>query len=167
MSEGTVEAELVLGAWEVELEYNKGRPVSALLEDQLPHEPDHISLGHVRSNESEQALPWTRYAASAAGLSTLLLAIGGYTLLLAAGARRRGTAAARALGVTIALFWVDVMADLWDPLQYIDWLSPFRYFRPIPSAVVPYTPLENPLALLGIFVVCTALAFYRFQRQDL
>lgn len=112
-------------------------------------------------------IPWTRYAASAAGLTTLLLAIGGIALLFGSTASRRGAAVARAVGLVLALYWVDATADLWPPLHNVRWLSPFSYHAPISAAVTPYTPPVNPIVLLGVFGISSAAALLRFQRQDL
>jgi beta-exotoxin I transport system permease protein len=113
------------------------------------------------------AIPGTRYIPSAMGLITLLLAIGGCALLSGSGAKRRGPAASPVVGLTMAAYVVELLADLWAPLRWIRWASPFHYFKPIPAAVVPSTPFWNPVILLGIFAAATALAFVRFQRRDL
>jgi ABC-2 type transport system permease protein len=110
---------------------------------------------------------WTRYARPAGGLMALLLAVGGYTLLFAAGAQRRGTAASRAIAVTLTLYWIDLMADLWEPAASVRWLSPFYYYDPIPAALIPYTPVSHPVVLLTVFLIGTALATYRFGKRDL
>ncbi len=62
---------------------------------------------------------------------------------------------------------MDVTAQIWAPLKALQWLSPFAYYRPIQAAVIPHTPIENPIVLLAIFVVGLAAAFARFRRQDL
>jgi ABC-2 type transport system permease protein len=115
----------------------------------------------------EERLPLVRYAPAAAGLGFLLLAVGGYSLLFAAGAKRRGPAIGRAVGLTLAFYVVEFLADFWEPLDRIRWLSPFHYYKPIAAAVVPHTPPENPLVLLAAFVVLVAAAHFRFRRQDL
>jgi ABC-2 type transport system permease protein len=125
-----------------------------------------LALG-TGSVESAGELPWTRYIPSATGLIMLLLAIGGYTLLFGVEARRRGSAAARAVGLTLVLFWLDLVANMWSVIQPLGYLSPFHYFEPIRAAVIPHTPVENPFVLLGIFVLGTLAALFRFQRQDL
>lgn len=111
-------------------------------------------------------LPWTRYARSAAELGPLLLAVGGYTLLLAAGARRRGPAIARSVGLTLAFFFLDFLAQIRTELRPAQYISPFHYFRPVPAAVTPELPIKNLIVLLGLFVATTALAFVRFDRRD-
>jgi ABC-2 type transport system permease protein len=112
-------------------------------------------------------LAWTRYVPSAGGLVALLLAVGGYTLLLASGAARRGPPVARAVGLTLVMYVVEFLADVWPRLEWIRWTSPFHYFKPIASAVVPSTPVIDPLVLLGAFGVTTLAAFVRFQRRDI
>jgi beta-exotoxin I transport system permease protein len=112
------------------------------------------------------ALPWTRYLPSAAGLATVLLAVGGYTLLLATGARRRGPAVARAVGFTLAMYVLEALANIWKALEWIRWASPFHYFNPVQSAVLGSIPARNPVTLVVVFLVATALAFASFGRRD-
>ncbi len=88
-----------------------------------------------------------------------LALFGGYTLLFASMVRRRGSAVALSVGLTLVFFWLDVTAQLWAPLRKIQWLSPFSHFEPI------QTPLSGMLILWTAFAV--ALAFVSFERQDL
>ncbi len=115
----------------------------------------------------EERLPLARYVPGAAGLVCLLLAVGGYALLFAAGAKRRGGAVGRAIGLTLALYVVEFLADFWEPFDRIRWLSPFHYYKPIAAAIVPSTPLRNPVVLGSAFLVLVAAAVLRFRRQDL
>ena len=117
--------------------------------------------------EAENEIHWTRYLYSSGTLTTLLLGIGGYTLLLACGARRRGSAIVQAVGLTLVLFWIDVLSGLWRPLQAIAWLSPFTYCQPIQAAVNSHLPASHPVVLLTLFILTSAAAFLRFHRQDL
>ena len=117
--------------------------------------------------EVENALPWSRYVPSAASLATLLLGIGGYSLLIAVTSRRRGPAVARAAGLTIALFFLEFLASLWDPIRPLLSLTPFHYHKPISAALFQQTPLVNPFVLLSLFAVCGSAAFWSFGRQDL
>lgn len=111
-------------------------------------------------------IPWSRYVPCALGLTTLLLALGGIALLLGSGARRRGRPAAQAAGLTLAAFVVEVLGDAWAGLDRIRPASPFHYFKPVQAAIVPDTPVRNPIVLMAIFAVAAALAFVRFQRRD-
>ncbi len=112
-------------------------------------------------------IPWHRYAAPAGGMVTLLLAVSGYTLLIAAGSRRRGAAAARSAGLTLVFYVVDFLGSQWDWLAQVRLLSPFYYYKPVAAAVLPSTPIQNPLILAGIFLVSTLLAVRVFRLRDL
>ena len=121
-----------------------------------------LSLVEVRGE-----LAWTRYVLPAADLALLLLAIGGYTLAFACASPRRGPAIARAVGVTLAAFVVELLADLWEPLERVRWLSPFHYFKPVPAALEARTPWLHAAVLVGILAGGYLLALARFKRQDL
>ena len=125
-----------------------------------------VALGLSQSEHPEE-LPWTRYVRPAAGLTTLLLAVGGYTLYFAVGSKRRGRAIALAIGLTVTLFWLQALAQLWSPLERVSWLNPFSYYDPMRAAAFGTTPPEHPTVLLGIFIVATTAAFIRFRKQDL
>jgi ABC-2 type transport system permease protein len=111
-------------------------------------------------------LPWTRYASSAAGLGILLFAFTGIALALGATARRRGQAIARIVGLVLTLYLVDVFAERLAWMAWLRWASPFHYFRPVQSAVFQQTSLMNLAVLVAIGVVCAAVAFVRFERED-
>lgn len=114
-----------------------------------------------------EELAWWRYAPSAARLTLLLLALGSGALFFAAAARRRGQAVARAVGVTLALYVLEILADLWEPFARIRWLSPFHFFKPIAAAIGPGAPLRDPLVLLATAAALCALALVLFKKQDL
>jgi hypothetical protein len=97
----------------------------------------------------------------------LLLAVGGWTLYFAVGSKRRGQATALAVGLTVALFWLEVLARLWSPLERFRWLNPFSYYDPMRTAAFGEMPPEHPTVLVGIFIVATTAAFIRFRKQDL
>lgn len=116
--------------------------------------------------EAPGEIPWSRYVPAALGLSTLLLAIGGLTLLAASGSKRRGAPVAWVVGFALAAFLVEALAALWEPLRGVDRLSPFHYYDPVPAAVIPRTDPLDPIVLLVAFAASTALAFLRFSRRD-
>jgi ABC-2 type transport system permease protein len=121
----------------------------------------------LRITELPAQVSASRYLPAAAGLACLLLAVGGTTLLLAARARRRGKAAAQATGLFLALYWLELLAELWEPLRVLSRLSPFQYFRPMESVVTGVTPWREMAVLAAVFLVTAALALLRFRRQDL
>jgi hypothetical protein len=113
-----------------------------------------------------QAVTWTRYLPSAGAMVLLLLAVGAYVLLLSTGAKRRGTAVAQAVGITLVFYWLDFMGDYWDLLETARLLSPFHYFDPA-AAADSGLPFGHATVLLGISVVATVGAFLNFNRQEL
>lgn len=111
-------------------------------------------------------LHWSRYAMSAVGLATLLSAFAGITLLLSATAPRRGAAVARTMGLAIGLYLLDVFGERLAWLEWLRWGSPFRYFRPVRSAMFGESSAEHLLLLVAIGIVTAAIAFARFDRGD-
>jgi ABC-2 type transport system permease protein len=123
-----------------------------------------VGLG-ILSNPVE--VEWSRYLPSAMGLCCLLLSISGYTLLLTSFARRRGTAAAQATGLTLLFYWIDLLSLVWKPMASIAWISPFHYFKPMQSVIANAAPFDQYAVLLGIFAVTSTLAYLLFRRRDL
>ncbi len=112
-------------------------------------------------------LRWTRYVMSAVAFSALLLALGGMTLMLSAGAGRRGQAAAGSVGLVLALYLLEVLGGTWNALRWAQWASPFHYFKPVELAIRGETRVVNVMVLLAVFAGTTAIAFWRFQKRDL
>jgi ABC-2 type transport system permease protein len=115
----------------------------------------------------EGELPWTAYVPAAAGLVALLLCVGGFTLLVSAGARRRGEAAARIVAVLLVLWLLETLADLSEIIDILRWISPFAWFRPIRAALEGGVWAPMDLAVLcSAGVLMAAAAFLRFSRRD-
>ena len=123
-----------------------------------------LALWHI---EITDELPWTRYVPCALGLSTLLLGMGGVTLALAVETQRRGVAVARAIGLVLVLYLLEVSAKFWPALEDLAKLSPFHWFTPIPSAMDDVWPLADMGVLLALFVLATSWALLRFRGKDL
>jgi ABC-type transport system involved in multi-copper enzyme maturation permease subunit len=116
--------------------------------------------------EAPEAIAWSRYVSCAIMLTLLLLAVGSYVLLFAAGAKRRGTAVSQAVGITLLLYWLDFMGDYWDLLESARRLSPFHYFDP--AAVANSGMAGRDVAVLsGITLAAGVGAFLSFRRQNL
>ena len=114
-----------------------------------------------------EELPWTDYIQPSIAFALLMAAIGGYTLLLSSAAQRRGQAVARAVGLTLALFFVEVIADQWEPMARLRWISPFHYFDPIQAAAGSGLEVFQVMVLLVIFVASSFSAIWIFRRRDL
>jgi len=121
----------------------------------------------LRVVESPADLSWTAYVPAAGAMALLLLAVGGYTLLLATGARRRGIATAQAVSFTLLFYWLDFMGDYWQALSYARRVSPFYYFDPARAAAGTGLTMSE-IGVMGTMAASTVLlAFFNFERQDL
>ena len=116
--------------------------------------------------EGPGEMPWTAYIPSAAMLSVLLLAVGGYTILFTVNAPRRGVAVARAAGMTLLFYWLDFMGSYWDALEVARWISLFAFFDPA-GASTGGLPLRDLAVLLTVCAVCGGAAFLVFRNEDL
>lgn len=109
---------------------------------------------------------WTNYGGSVAVLAALLFVVGGYTLVVAARARRRGTAIAFAAGLTLFFYWIDFLGGFWDALELPRRISPFYYFDPVAAAGNQPDPWAIAFLLAAGATAMTA-ALLVFRRQDL
>jgi ABC-2 type transport system permease protein len=103
------------------------------------------------------------YLLPALAFAPLLLCIGAYTLLFAAGAQRRGTAVARAAALTMVFYVYEVLASMWERLRGWEWLSIFDAYRPVGLATGEAT-LRAPLIVLALAAALLLLAALRFER---
>jgi ABC-2 type transport system permease protein len=111
-------------------------------------------------------VPWHDYIAPAAAYAPLLLLVGSYSLLFAAGAARRGTAVARAAGLTIVFFWFEVLSSMWQRLAGYEWAGLFYYYAPV-QVVTGERGVRESMVLLVLSGLLAAGAFVRFGRQQL
>jgi ABC-2 type transport system permease protein len=103
------------------------------------------------------------YLMAAAAFAPLLLFLGACTLVFAAGARRRGTAVARAAALTMAFYLYEVVAAMWEPLHGWEWLTVFDAYQPV-GLVTGEASTWPPMVLLGIALALLLGAALRFDR---
>jgi hypothetical protein len=103
------------------------------------------------------------YIIAAAAFAPLLLFLGACTLLLAAGAQRRGTAVSRAVALTMAFYVYEVVASMWEPLRGWEWLTVFDAYRPV-GLVTGEATVAAPRAVLGVAGALLLAAAVRFDR---
>ena len=113
-----------------------------------------------------ETVSWATYAAPAAAYAPLLLLVGSYSLLFAAGAPRRGIAVARATGLTIVFFWYEVLASMWQRLAGYEWATIFYYYAPV-QVLSGERGVRESMVLAALSLVLGAGALVRFSRQQL
>ncbi|MFQ5794841.1 MAG: ABC transporter permease subunit [Candidatus Bipolaricaulia bacterium] len=97
----------------------------------------------------------------------LFLAIGGYAFLFSAVSVRVGQAIPLAAGLTVFLFLLNFLAQLWKPAQFLKNISIFHYYQPQEILNRGGLAIVDLGVLLGVAVVTFALAWFAFQRRDI
>ena len=91
-------------------------------------------------------------AVIAANLYFVYGAAAGVVYAISALSDRRGRAVGASLAIVIASFLLSFLAQLWEPMQRVRWLSILSYYRPLPivrDEDVPYLDMLI-LALVGL-----------------
>src|SRR5262249_12438124 len=109
----------------------------------------------------------TGLACADLNLAALALCVGGYSFLCSALASERGRAAGLAAGITVAFYFFNVIAQLWQKAQFLEHLSIFHYHRPLPIRTSG-APAWGDMALLcGIAAATFLPALWLFARRDI
>jgi ABC-2 type transport system permease protein len=103
----------------------------------------------------------------ALSLGGIVCCWGGVALAVAAGARRRATAAGLTAVTALAAYLVDYLGRIWDPARFAGRLSPFHYFEPMPLISGAPINVTNLAVLYGIAIGGVLVAYLRFARRDL
>jgi hypothetical protein len=82
-------------------------------------------------------------------------------------AYRRGVASAVTALVAFAALILDWAHRAWPPLDWIDWLSPFRYFSPYELVAGKPLQVENLFVLWAIAATGYALAYFILSQRDI
>jgi ABC-2 type transport system permease protein len=114
-----------------------------------------------------QRPPFALIESLALSLAAIVWCWGGLALAVAAGARRRATAAGITAVATLAAYLVDYLGRIWDPARLASRLSPFHYFEPMTLISGGPINVSNLAVLGGVAIVGIAIAYLRFSRRDL
>ena len=95
------------------------------------------------------------------------LAIAGYAYLISALSSDGSRANLLATGVTVALFFLDFVSDLFEVLEPVGLLSVFNYFDPVNVAIDGGFPGVHVGVLLAIAAATFISALVIFQRRDI
>jgi ABC-2 type transport system permease protein len=123
------------------------------------------------------------FARAAINSAALMFAVSGYTIFLSAIGRYRWRVLGVALGVTLVQFLINILGEVWSPLQALRPLTVFYYYRPQPIILrLPdqwMVPIgrgfsESVWFMAHVVVTLTLvgavgylLAIWRFTRRDL
>ncbi len=110
--------------------------------------------------------PARQTASLALNLGLLLLCWSGIAMAFGA-ARRRGVAGPAMSLLAFAALLLDYAQKLWPPLEWIGWLSPFRYFTPFELVMGDPLPVENLLVLGAIALTGYTLAYFIISQRDI
>lgn len=121
----------------------------------------------VAISDFDQPVRLSRFLLISFNAFLLFLAIGGYGFLFSALSRDGARAIVLATGLTVVSFFVDFVAELWEPLEFLGPLSVFHYYSPISVVQQGAVPWNHVLALLGVAAVGYTAAIAVFQRRDI
>lgn len=102
-----------------------------------------------------------------ANLWCLYLAVGGLSWLLSAYCSRRGPAAAAVFVVLVVTFVINYLAQFWEPLRKVAWLSLLKYYRPLLVLQDGRVPWVDLGVLLVLAALMWGLAAVVFARRDI
>jgi len=100
-------------------------------------------------------------------LMALYLAVGGLAWLMSALSDRRGKAMAAAFVVVLASYFLNYLAQLWEPAERFGFLSFLRYHRPLYVLKDGHWPWGDLTVLGAIAAVLWGAAGIVFSRRDL
>jgi ABC-type transport system involved in multi-copper enzyme maturation permease subunit len=100
-------------------------------------------------------------------LFCLYLAVGGLAWLVSSFSDRRGRAKTALFVVLLALFLLNYLAQFWQPLQRLVFLSPLHYLRPVNALVGGAWPGKDLTVLLGTGAAMWFAGGVVFARRDL
>lgn len=124
------------------------------------------------------------FARAAINSAALIFAVSGYTIFLSSLGRYRWRVLGVALGLTLVQFLINILGEVWTPLQVLRPLTVFYYYRPQPIILrladqwmVPigrgltdgdgWFAVHIVAALVLVGAVGYLLAVWRFTRRDL
>jgi ABC-2 type transport system permease protein len=125
--------------------------------------------------------PWV-FGPGLVNVGALLFAISGYTMWLSAGGRFRGRVLGLAVLITLVQFLVNLIGQLWDPMNFLRPLTVFFYYQPQQIMLQHHWSIDlgqawndgKPLLALNVIVVLVVVglvgylgALWTFVRRDL
>lgn len=92
------------------------------------------------------------------------IAVGSIGLVLSARMRSRGAVLGASIGLLFLLYLIDVIGNINKDLDWLRWISPFRYFNDVFTYVVP---AWHYLLLIALALVLLLTSIRLFERRDI
>ena len=102
-----------------------------------------------------------------ANLFCLYIAVGGVAFLASASSARRGRAIGTVFGVVVASYFINALAQLWEPAEAFSILGFMHYYRPFEVLQGNGAPLLDMLVLLGVGAAAWVAGGVVFARRDI
>lgn len=100
-------------------------------------------------------------------LLCLYLAVSGLTCAVSSFCDRRGRAIAVAFGTVLSSYLINILAQFWEPMREILFLSLLHYYRPLQVMTDSTWPLTDMGVLLGIALSSWLIGGIVFARRDI
>lgn len=108
----------------------------------------------------------SRFLVAALNGFVLFLAVGNCALLLSAGVSDGGRATALGVALSVGMFLIDFLSEIWSPLEPLGPASLFHYYDPVRVAALGGVPYRDLAVLASVAAVALAGALVVFQRRD-
>lgn len=92
------------------------------------------------------------------------IAVGTIGLVLSSMMRSRGTVLGASIGILFLLYLIDVIGSINTDLDWLRYISPFRYFGDVFSVEIP---VWHYLLLIGVALVLLVISVKAFDRRDI
>jgi ABC-type transport system involved in multi-copper enzyme maturation permease subunit len=102
-----------------------------------------------------------------ANLACLFLAFAAVSLLVSATTSERGKATGRAIAFIVLSFFINLIANLWGRVEWLDTISLFHYYQPMPILTSGTLPPGDVAVLLAVAVTAFAASLFWFCRRDI
>jgi ABC-2 type transport system permease protein len=113
-----------------------------------------------------------RFAPALLNAAVLIFAVSGYTMWLSSAGRFRGRVLGLAVLITLVQFLVNVIGQLWEPMEFLRPFTVFYYYQPQPMILNAEWYADAAVwgrlaVLLAVGLAGYSLAMWTFCKRDL
>ena len=105
-------------------------------------------------------------AGAGVNLWMLMMAISGYTFLMASFLKEGGKATLQAAAITLVFYFLNFGVKIWQKIDFLEPFSIFHYYQPQELLMNNPIPVENTVILGLLILICSALGFWQVNRRD-